>query len=60
MTRGRSVNLESGGVRMGATWMVWYAHGFSSEQWEPEPAEDDGREEEVLVMSETVSWVACW
>ena len=60
MTRGRSVNLDSAGVMMGAAWMAWYAHGFSSEQWEPEPAEDDVREEEVLVASETVSWVTCW
>ena len=36
--------------------MVWYAHGFSSEQWVPEPAEDD-----VLMVSEAaVLGVACW
>ena len=40
---------------MEAAWIAWYAHGFSSEQWEHEPTEDDVREDEVLVVSETMS-----
>jgi hypothetical protein len=54
------VNLDSSGVMMGAAWRVWYAHGFSSEQWVPVPVEDDVLEEGVLVVSEAVMSVACW
>ena len=55
------MNLDSSGVMMGAAWRVWYAHGFSSEQWVPVPVEDDVLEEGVLVVSEAaMSGLACW
>ena len=64
MTGGRSVYLESVGVKGGASWMAWYAHGFSSEQCEPDPADDDVWDDVVLVVSEAVAgvddrWVLC-
>ena len=37
--------------------MAWYAHGFSSEQWEPDPADDDVWDDVVLVVSEAVAGV---
>ena len=55
------MNLDSGRVIMGAAWRVWYAHGFSSEQWVPVPVEDDALKEGVLVVSKAaVSGVVCW
>ena len=43
--------------------MAWYAHGFSSEQCEPDPADDDVWDDVVLVVSEAVAvggmWVFC-
>ena len=55
--------LESVGVKGGASWMAWYAHGFSSEQCEPDPADDDVWDDVVLVVSEAVAvggmWVFC-
>ena len=36
--------------------MAWYAQGFSSEQWEPDPADDDV----VLVLSEAVAVGGMW
>ena len=43
--------------------MAGYAHGFSSEQWEPDPADDDVWDDVVLVVSEAVAvggmWVLC-
>jgi len=63
VTGGRSVYLESVGVKGGTSWMAWYAHGFSSEQCEPDPADDDVWDDVVLVVSEAVAvggmWVFC-
>ena len=52
--------LESVGVKGGASWMTWYAHGFSSEQCEPDPADDDVWDDVVLVVSEAVAVGGMW